>query len=46
MTCWSRPGLFVRLATRPDGTPVSLEELRGRAGDQDPGSTDETASLF
>jgi len=38
--------LFIRLATRPDGTPVSLEELRGQAGDQDPGSTNETASLF
>jgi exodeoxyribonuclease X len=38
--------LFVRLATRHDGTPVSLEELRGQAGDQDPGSTNETASLF
>ena len=38
--------LFVRLATRPDGRPVSLEELRGRAADQDPGSTGETASIF
>ena len=38
--------LFVRLATRHDGTPVSLRELRGRAGDQNPGSTGETASLF
>jgi exodeoxyribonuclease X len=38
--------LFIRLATRPDGTPVSLDELRGRAGDQDPGSTSATASLF
>lgn len=38
--------LFVRLATRNDGTPVSLRELRGRAGDQNPGSTGETASLF
>jgi exodeoxyribonuclease X len=38
--------LFIRLATRPDGTPVSLEELRGQAGDQDPGSTGETSPLF
>jgi DNA polymerase III epsilon subunit-like protein len=38
--------LFIRLATRPDGRPVSLDELRGRPGDQDPGSTGETASLF
>ncbi len=38
--------LFARLATRSDGTPVSLDELHGRAGNQNPGSTDETASLF
>jgi exodeoxyribonuclease X len=38
--------LFIRLATRHDGTPVLLDELRRRAGCQDPGSTDETASLF
>ena len=38
--------LFARLATRDDGSPVSLEELRGRVGGQDPGSIDETASLF
>ena len=29
--------LFVRLATRHDGSPVSLDELRGQAGDQNPG---------
>jgi exodeoxyribonuclease X len=38
--------LFVRLATRDDGSPLSLDELRGREGDQKPGGTDETASLF
>jgi DNA polymerase III epsilon subunit-like protein len=38
--------LFVRLATRHDGSPLSLDELRGRAGDEKPGGTDETASLF
>ena len=38
--------LFARLATRDDGSPVSLEELRGRAGDHTPGSCGETASLF
>jgi exodeoxyribonuclease X len=37
---------FVRLATRHDGSPVSLDELRGQTGDQKPGGTDETASLF
>ena len=31
--------LFARLATRHDGSPVSLEELRGQAGDQKPGGT-------
>jgi DNA polymerase III epsilon subunit-like protein len=38
--------LFARLATRHDGSPLSLDELRGRAGDEKPGGTDETASLF
>jgi exodeoxyribonuclease X len=38
--------LFVRLATRHDGNPVSLEELRGQEADRKPGGTDETASLF
>ena len=38
--------LFVRLVTRDDGTPASLEELRGQETDRKPGGTDETASLF
>jgi len=38
--------LFVRLATRHDRSPLSLDELRGRAGDEKPGGTDEAASLF
>jgi len=38
--------LFVRLATRHDGSPVSLAELRGHTGGQKPGGTDEAASLF
>jgi DNA polymerase III epsilon subunit-like protein len=38
--------LFARLATGHDGKPVSLAELRGQAGDQRPGGTDEAASLF
>jgi DNA polymerase III epsilon subunit-like protein len=38
--------LFVRLATRHDGSPVSLDGLRGQAGDKKPGGTDEAASLF
>ena len=38
--------LFARLATGHDGNPVSLAELRGQAGDQRPGGTDEAASLF
>jgi exodeoxyribonuclease X len=38
--------LFIRLATRHDGNPVLLEELRGHAADPVPGGTDETASLF
>jgi len=38
--------LFVRLATGHGGNPVSLEELRGQAGNKNPGSTDETAALF
>ena len=38
--------LFVRLATRHDGNPVSLEELRGLEADRKPGGADETASLF
>jgi exodeoxyribonuclease X len=38
--------LFIRLATRHDQNPVSLEELRGQAADPLSGGTDETASLF
>lgn len=38
--------LFVRLATRQDGSPRTLDELRGPAPDRKPGGTDETASLF
>ena len=38
--------LFVRLATRHDGNPVSLEELRGQAADPTPGGTDETCVPF
>ena len=38
--------LFVRLATRHDGSPLSLDELRRQTGDQKPGGTDEAASLF
>lgn len=38
--------LFARLAIGHDGGPVSLDELRGQAGDQKPGGTDEAASLF
>ena len=38
--------LFVRLATRQDGSPLSLDELRRQTGDQKPGGTDEAASLF
>ena len=38
--------LFIRLATSPDGRPVPLDDLRGQAGEQEPGSTGETASLF
>ena len=38
--------VFVRLATRHDGNPVSLEELRGLEADRKPGGADETASLF
>jgi exodeoxyribonuclease X len=38
--------LFVRLATRYDGSPLSLDELRRRTGDQKPGGPDEAASLF
>ena len=37
--------LFVRLATRHDGSLLSLDELRGQT-DQKPGGTDEAASLF
>jgi DNA polymerase III epsilon subunit-like protein len=37
--------LFVRLATRHDGSPLSLDELRGQT-DQKPGGTDEAAPLF
>jgi hypothetical protein len=38
--------LFVLLATGHGGGPVSLEELRGQAGNKKRGSTDETAALF
>jgi exodeoxyribonuclease X len=38
--------LFARLATRHDGNPVSLDELRGQTGCQKPGGPDEAASLF
>ena len=38
--------LFVRLATRHDGSLLSLDELRGQIGDQKLGGTDEAASLF
>jgi exodeoxyribonuclease X len=38
--------LFARLATRHDGNPVSLEELRGRETNRNPGGADEIASLF
>jgi DNA polymerase III epsilon subunit-like protein len=38
--------LFVHLGTRPDGSPLSLGELRRQSGHQEPGGTDETASLF
>lgn len=38
--------LFVRLATRPDGNPLSLEELRGHEADGQSGGTDDTATLF
>ena len=38
--------LFVRLATRHDGSPLSLDELHRQTGDQKPGGTDEAASLF
>ena len=38
--------LFARLATRYDGSPLSLDELRGQTGGHRPGGTDEAASLF
>jgi exodeoxyribonuclease X len=38
--------LFARLATRHDGSPLSLDELRGQTADHKPGGTDEAASLF
>jgi exodeoxyribonuclease X len=38
--------LFARLAARHDGSPVSLDELRGQTGARKPGGTDEAASLF
>jgi len=38
--------LFVRLATRHDGSPLSLDELRRQTGDQKSGGTDEAAFLF
>jgi exodeoxyribonuclease X len=38
--------LFLRLATRDDGNPLSLEELRGQEPNRNPGGTDEIASLF
>jgi exodeoxyribonuclease X len=38
--------LFVRLATRQDGSPRTLEEIRGRAPGRKPGGTNATASRF
>jgi exodeoxyribonuclease X len=38
--------LFVHLATRHDGSPRSLGELRRQSGHQERGGNDETASLF
>ena len=38
--------LFVRLATRQDGSPRTLDELRGQAPDRKPGGTNATTSLF
>jgi exodeoxyribonuclease X len=38
--------LFVRLATRHDGSPHSLADLRGQTRDRNAGGTDETAPLF
>jgi len=38
--------LFTRLAAGHDGTPVTLEELRGTAPACKPGDDDETAALF
>jgi exodeoxyribonuclease X len=38
--------LFDRLATHADGSPLSLDELRGQAPDHKPGDTNATASLF
>lgn len=38
--------LFVRLATRQDGSPRTLEELRGQAPDRKPGGANATAPLF
>lgn len=38
--------LFVLLATHEDGTPLSLDELRGQAPDRKSGGTNEAASLF
>ncbi len=38
--------LFVHLATRHDGSPLSLGELRRYSGNQEPGGTDEAAFLF
>lgn len=38
--------LFARLATRHDGSPLSLRELRSHSGQQEPGDADETATLF
>lgn len=38
--------LFIRLAAGHDGTPVTLEELRGTAPARKPGDDDETAALF
>ena len=37
--------LFVRLAARRDGSPLSLDEIRGRAA-QEYGGTDEASPLF
>jgi DNA polymerase III epsilon subunit-like protein len=38
--------LFVRLTTRHDGNPLSLEELRGQEANRNPRGTDDAATLF